>query len=484
VIVLAAGEGKRMKSDLPKVLHPLLGRSLVGHVLASAEPLAPEDLIVVVGHRAELVTEHLAEIAPQARAVLQAEQKGTGHAVRIALPEAVTGTVVVLNADVPLLTARTLRDLVEAHESAGAVATVLAAEVPDPAGLGRIVRDAHGHLARIVEERDATPVELELREINAGIYAFDAAALSSALGRLTTHNDQGEEYLTDVFGILAADGARVAVHVAPDAVETLGCNDRAELATLRALMRDRTNTRLMRDGVTIVDPATTWIDVTAAVARDTTIEPNTQLKGVTEVGQGAVIGPDVTLIDTIVGAGAQVVRAHVTRAEIGERASVGPYAYLRPGTTVGLKAKIGTFVEVKNSSVGEGTKVPHLSYVGDATIGEHTNIGAGNIFANYSGATKSRTTIGDHVKTSSATTFVAPVEVGDGAYTAAGSVVTKDVPPGALAVARSHQRNIDGWVARARPGSAAAEAAERAVKEEGEPDDSKDDDVEPGYQRG
>jgi bifunctional UDP-N-acetylglucosamine pyrophosphorylase/glucosamine-1-phosphate N-acetyltransferase len=473
VIVLAAGEGKRMKSDLPKVLHPLLGRSLVGHVLAAAQPLEPQSLLVVVGHGADAVTEHLAERAPQARAVLQAEQKGTGHAVRIALPQDVSGTVVVLNGDVPLLSAQTLLELVQTHEAASAAATVLAAEVPDPFGLGRIVRDADGHLSRIVEERDATPIERELHEINAGIYAFDAASLTSALGRLTMHNDQGEEYLTDVFGILATDGARVAIHVAADAVETLGCNDRAELAGLRAILRDRTNLRLMREGVTILDPATTWIDVTATVGRDAVIEPNTQLRGATEVGAGAVIGPDVTLVDTVVGAGAQVIRTHATLAQIGERASVGPYAYLRPGTTVGLKAKVGTFVEVKNSTVGEGSKVPHLSYVGDATIGEHTNIGAGNIFANYSGATKSRTTIGDHVKTSSGTVFVAPVEVGDGAYTAAGSVVTKDVPPGALAVARSHQRNIEGWVARARPGTAAAEAAEKAHKEK---DDAADQD--------
>jgi bifunctional UDP-N-acetylglucosamine pyrophosphorylase/glucosamine-1-phosphate N-acetyltransferase len=481
VIVLAAGEGKRMKSDLPKMLHPLLGRSLVHHVLTAAQPLGAQRLIVVVGHGAEIVATHLSEVAPEAQAVLQAEQKGTGHAVRIALPGDITGTVVVLNGDVPLLSAQTLRELVETHEAAGAAATVLAAHVTDPFGLGRIVRDAHGRLAGIVEERDATAEERAIREINAGIYAFDAGALAGALGRLTTHNDQGEEYLTDVFGILAADGAPVAVHVAPDAVETLGCNDRAELAALRAILRDRINTRLMRDGVTIIDPATTWIDVTVTVGRDAVLEPHTQLKGATEVGAGAVIGPEVTLIDTVVGAEAKVVRAHATLAEIGEGASVGPYAYLRPGTTVGAKAKIGTFVEVKNSSVGEGTKVPHLSYVGDATIGDHTNIGAGNIFANYSGATKSRSVVGDHVRTSSATTFVAPVEVGDGAYTAAGSVITKDVPPGALGVARSHQRNIDGWVKRARPGSAAAiaaaEALERAEKEAEQASGDEPDDV-------
>jgi bifunctional UDP-N-acetylglucosamine pyrophosphorylase/glucosamine-1-phosphate N-acetyltransferase len=398
--------------------------------------------------------------------VLPSEQLATGHAVRRALPPDSTATVVVLTGDVPLLGAQTLQHLVEAHEKGGASATVLAAEVPDPKGLGRIVRDGVGNLASMVEERDASDAQRAIREINAGIYAFEAEALRGALGRLTTHNDQGEEYLTDVFGLLAREGSQVGVHVAPDAVETLGCNDRAELASLRALLRDRVNSRLMREGVTILDPQTTWIDVTVKVGRDTVIEPNTQLKGATDVGEASVIGPDVTLVDTVVGGGSQIVRTHAVLAEIGENVSVGPYAYLRPGTSLGRKSKIGTFVEVKNSSVGEGSKVPHLSYVGDATVGDQTNIGAGNIFANYSGATKSRTTIGDHVKTSSGTVFVAPLEVGDGAYTAAGSVITKDVPPGALGVARSHQRNIEGWVARARPGSASAEAAEKKTAEE------------------
>ncbi|WP_117210805.1 bifunctional UDP-N-acetylglucosamine diphosphorylase/glucosamine-1-phosphate N-acetyltransferase GlmU [Allorhizocola rhizosphaerae] len=465
VIVLAAGEGKRMKSAQPKVLHQLLGRSLVGHVLAAAAPLGAEQTIVVVGHRADLVTAHLAEIAPQAVPMLQEQQLGTGHAVRVALPDGIKGTVIVLNGDVPLLRPQTLRELVERHERSGAAATVLAASVGNPAGLGRIVRDEHGRLARIVEERDASPAEREIREINAGIYAFDASYLEPALGRLGSHNDQGEEYLTDVFGLLVQDGAAVAVHVADDPAETLGANDRAELAVLRGLMRDRVNLALMREGVTIIDPQTAWIDVTASVARDAVIEPNVQLRGATQVGEGATIGPDVTLVDTTVSEGASVVRAHAVGAQIGPSVSVGPYASLRPGTVLLHKAKVGTFVEVKNSTLGEGTKANHLSYLGDATIGEHTNIGAGNIFANYSGATKSPTGIGDHVKTGSGTIFVAPVEVGDGAYTGAGSVITKDVPPGALGVARAFQKNIEGWVARARPGTAAEEAAKKAQQQ-------------------
>ncbi|WP_026209196.1 bifunctional UDP-N-acetylglucosamine diphosphorylase/glucosamine-1-phosphate N-acetyltransferase GlmU [Catelliglobosispora koreensis] len=465
VIVLAAGEGKRMKSALPKMLHPLLGRSLVGHVLAAAAPLAAARVIAVVGNRADQVTAHLTEIAPAVETVLQEQQNGTGHAVRIALPGDADGTVIVLNGDVPLLGAATLQALVDAHEKAGAAATVLAAEVANPTGLGRIVRGTDGLLQHIVEERDATQEQRAIREINAGIYAFDAALLRGALGSLNAHNDQGEEYLTDVFGALVAQGRAVGVHVADDADETLGCNDRAELAHLRSLLRDRINTRLMRDGVTINDPATTWIDVTVNVGRDAVIEPNTQLKGATEVGEGSVIGPDVTLIDTVVGEGAKVVRAHAELAEIGDGANVGPFAYLRPGTTLGRKSKVGTFVELKNSSLGEGTKVPHLSYLGDTTVGEQSNIGAGNLTANYNGTTKSRTTIGSHVKTSCDTTFVAPVTIGDGAYTAAGSVIDKDVPAGALAVARAHQRNIEGWVARARAGTAAAEAAKNAAKE-------------------
>ncbi|SCE75895.1 UDP-N-acetylglucosamine pyrophosphorylase /glucosamine-1-phosphate N-acetyltransferase [Micromonospora mirobrigensis] len=464
VVVLAAGEGKRMKSDLPKVLHPMLGRTLIGHVLTAAAPVGAERTVVVVGHRAEQVREHLSEVAPQATPVLQERQLGTGHAVRIALeavPDA-TGTVVVLNGDVPLLRAETVAALVEAHEGAGAAATVLAAAVPDPTGLGRIVRDGAGRLERIVEERDATPAQRELREINAGIYAFDLVRLREALGKLSTDNDQGEEYLTDVFELFASAGEPVAVHVAADHTETLGCNDRVELAGLRRLLRDRVNEAWMRTGVTVLDPATTWIDVTATVERDAVIDQNTQLQGATVVGAGALVGPDTTLIDTTVGEGASVVRSHAVGAEVGPQATVGPYAYLRPESRLGRKAKVGTFVETKKATIGEGSKVPHLSYVGDATIGEHSNIGAATVFVNYDGVSKHHTTIGSHARTGADNMFVAPVEVGDGAYTAAGSVIIADVPPGAMAVARGQQRNVDGWVLRKRAGTAAAEAARRA----------------------
>jgi bifunctional UDP-N-acetylglucosamine pyrophosphorylase/glucosamine-1-phosphate N-acetyltransferase len=465
VVVLAAGEGKRMKSATPKMLHPLLGRTLLGHVLNAAEAARADRTIVVVGHKADQVEAHLSEIAPTAIPVLQAQQNGTGHAVRIAL-EAVAdaaGTVVVLNADVPLLRAETVAALVRAHEEGQVGATVLAAEVPDPTGLGRIVRDPAGNLERIVEERDASAEVLAVREINAGIYAFDAVLLREALGKLSTDNDQGEEYLTDVFGLLAAIGHPVGVHVAAEAQETLGCNDRAELARLRALLRDRVNTAWMRAGVSILDPATTWIDVTVTLAPDAEIDQNSQLLGQTSVAAGAIVGPDSTLIDTVVGEGAVVLRTHSIGAQIGPEATVGPFSFLRPGTRLGRKAKVGGFVETKNAELGDGAKVPHLSYVGDAEIGAGSNIGAGTIFANYDGVNKHRTTVGEAAFVGSDTVLIAPVEIGAGAYVAAGSAVAEDVPVGNLGVTRAPQRNVEGWTARRRPGTVSAEAAQKAA---------------------
>ncbi|MEU4216282.1 bifunctional UDP-N-acetylglucosamine diphosphorylase/glucosamine-1-phosphate N-acetyltransferase GlmU [Actinoplanes sp. NPDC026623] len=470
VVVLAAGEGKRMKSATPKMLHPLLGRTLLGHVLHAAGAAAASRTIVVVGHKADQVRAHLTEIAPGATPVLQAEQNGTGHAVRIALdaiPEAV-GTVVVLNADVPLLRPETVEALVAAHESTSRGATVLAAEVPDPAGLGRIVRDADGNLERIVEERDASAEERAVREINAGIYAFDAALLREALGKLSSDNDQGEEYLTDVFGLLAAVGHPVGVYVAADAQETLGCNDRAELARLRALLRDRVNTAWMRAGVSILDPASTWIDVTVTLEPDAVVDQNSQLQGSTSVATAAVIGPDTTLIDTVVEAGATLLRTHSIGAQVGPDATVGPYSFLRPGTRLGRKAKIGGFVEAKNAELGAGAKVPHLTYVGDATIGPKANIGAGTIFANYDGVNKHHTVVGEAAFVGSDTVLIAPVEIGPGAYVAAGSAIQKDVPSGDLGVTRAPQRNIEGWTVRQRPGTVSAEAAERFEQQRSE----------------
>lgn len=465
VVILAAGQGKRMRSRTPKALHPLLGRTLLGHVLAAAAGLRADRTLVVVGVGADEVRSHLAAIAPDAVPVTQSAPRGTGHAVRTALAAVpdVTGTVVVLFGDTPLLRAETIQQLVAAHEADGNAATLLTARVDDPTGLGRIVRDEAGGFVRIVEERDATDEQRAIREINAGAGAFDAALLRDALGALGTDNEQQEEYLTDVPGVLLAAGHRIGLHEVADPTEALGCNDRAELARLRMLLRDRINTAWMRSGVTILDPATTWIDVTAVVGRDAVIDQNTQLRGSTAVGEGATIGPDVSLIDTEVGAGASVVRAHAVASSIGPGAQVGPYASLRPGSRLAAGAKVGTFVETKNAQIGEGAKVPHQSYVGDATIGPYANIGAGTIFVNYDGVAKHHTRVGTAAFVGCDTSLIAPVTVGDGAYVAAGSAVTKDVPPGALAVSRGQQRNLDGWVQRRRAGTRSAEAAKAAL---------------------
>lgn len=462
-----------MKSATPKVLHEICGRSLVGHVLAAARELDPENLVVVVGHAREQVVAHLGEIDPGVRTAVQAEQNGTGHAVRMALEElggGVDGTVVVVCGDTPLLTGETLTALAATHSGDGNAVTVLTAEVPDATGYGRIVRDgASGAVTAIVEHKDATESQRAIREINSGVFAFDGQLLADALGKVRTDNSQGEEYLTDVLGILREAGHRVGASVAADHREIAGINNRVQLSEARRILNDRLLTAAMLSGVTVIDPATTWVDVTVTFEQDVTVQPGTQLQGDTHLGEGADVGPNTRLKDTRVGAGARVDNTVSNGAVVGAHASVGPYAYLRPGTRLGAKGKIGTYVETKNASIGEGTKIPHLSYVGDATIGEQTNIGAASVFVNYDGKDKHHTTVGSHCRTGSDNMFVAPVTIGDGAYTAAGSVITKDVPPGSLAVARGQQRNIEGWVARKRPGSAAAKAAETASRQvEGE----------------
>jgi bifunctional UDP-N-acetylglucosamine pyrophosphorylase/glucosamine-1-phosphate N-acetyltransferase len=467
VVVLAAGEGTRMKSATPKVLHEICGRSLVGHVLAAAGELQPENLVVVVGHAREKVTAHLAEVAPDVRTAVQAQQNGTGHAVRMALEElgsGIDGTVVVVCGDTPLLTGGTLKALASTHTSDGNAVTVLTAEVPDATGYGRIVRDDSGAVTAIVEHKDATDTQRAIREINSGVFAFDGQLLADALKKVRTDNSQGEEYLTDVLGILRGAGHRVGASVAGDHREIAGINNRVQLAEARRILNDRLLTEAMLAGVTVVDPATTWVDVTVSFGQDVTVHPGTQLHGGTHLAEGSEVGPNSRLTDTRVGAGARVDNTVSVGAEIGPEATVGPYAYLRPGTRLGANGKIGTYVETKNAAIGEGTKVPHLSYVGDATIGDYTNIGAASVFVNYDGQDKHHTTVGSHCRTGSDNMFVAPVTLGDGAYTAAGSVITKDVPPGSLAVARGQQRNIEGWVARKRPGSAAAKAAEEASR--------------------
>jgi bifunctional UDP-N-acetylglucosamine pyrophosphorylase/glucosamine-1-phosphate N-acetyltransferase len=460
-----------MASSTPKVLHAVAGRSLLGHVVAAVQTLEPEHLVVVVGHGRDLVAEHLAAIAPHAVTVVQAQQNGTGHAVRVALEGLVdagieldpAGPVVVVAGDTPLLRGETLRSLVDLHAAEHAGSTVLTAVLPDPTGYGRVLRDpVTGHVTGIVEQKDADDAQRAVREINSGVYAFDLVALRDSLGRLTTDNAQGEEYLTDVLGLHVAAGVTVAAIAAPAGSEILGVNDRVQLAEARALLRDRINERWMRAGVTIVDPATAWIDVEVTLEHDCVIERNTSLHGATSIATGAVIGPDTSLTDVVVGEGATVLRTHGSGAQIGPRATVGPFTYIRPGTRLAAGAKLGAYVEAKNAVVGEGSKVPHLSYVGDVEIGVGSNIGAATVVVNYDGIAKHRTVIGDHVRIGSDSMLVAPVTIGDGAYTAAGSVITDDVPPGAMAVARARQRNVEGWVARRRSGSAAAAAAEAA----------------------
>jgi bifunctional UDP-N-acetylglucosamine pyrophosphorylase/glucosamine-1-phosphate N-acetyltransferase len=466
---MAAGLGTRMKSATPKVLHEIGGRSLVGHAVHAARALSPEHLVVVVGNGRELVEEHLKAVDSDVRTAVQEQQLGTGDAVRAgltAVPADFDGSVIVTSGDVPLLEAETLYDLVADHDKQGNAVTVLTARVPDPTGYGRIVQGPDGTIAAIVEHKDATDEQRAIDEINAGIYVFDAATLRDGLSRITTDNAQGELYLTDVIAIARNDGKRVASHVIDDAMQTEGVNDRVQLATLRAELNRRTLTKLMRDGVTVVDPNTTWVDGTVQVARDVTLLPNTQLHGATTVDEGATIGPDTTLTDVIVGAGATIVRTHGSSSEIGPNASVGPFAYLRPGTKLGVKGKIGTFVETKNSTIGDGAKVPHLTYAGDATIGEGANIGAGTIFANYDGVAKHPTHVGKHSFVGSNSVLVAPLTIADGAYLAAGTALTENVGPGEIAVARGRQRNIKGWVARKRSGTKTAAAAEAALADQ------------------
>ncbi|AGB25364.1 glucosamine-1-phosphate N-acetyltransferase [Mycobacterium sp. JS623] len=492
VLVLAAGAGTRMRSDTPKVLHTLAGRSMLAHALHSVANAAPGHLVVLLGHDRDRVEPAVAALAEELgrpiQVAVQQEQLGTGHAVRCALaalPDDFTGVVVVTYGDVPLLDADTLAGLIAAHSAESAAVTVLTTTLADPTGYGRVVRTADGEVIAIVEHADAGPSELTIQEINAGVYAFDATALRSALDRLEPHNAQQELYLTDVISIVRSDGLVVRAKHIDDSTLVAGVNDRVQLAELGAELNRRIVAAHQRAGVTIVDPATTWIDVDVTIGRDTVIRPGTQLLGSTRIGGHCLIGPDTTLADVTVGDQASVVRTHATSAAIGDGADVGPFTYLRPGSVLGADGKLGAFVETKNATIGTGTKVPHLTYVGDADIGEHSNIGASSVFVNYDGENKSRTTIGSHVRTGSDTMFVAPVNVGDGAYTGAGTVVREDVPPGALAVSAGPQRNIEGWVAKKRPGSKAAaaaaaasgtaEAARRAAsRQAGEPTDSGD----------
>ena len=462
IIILAAGQGTRMKSSKPKILHEIAGVPLVGHVLATAGALEPAHVIAVVRHERDRVVKTMSDLMPELVIVDQDDQPGTGRAVEVALdalPADFVGDVVIVSGDVPLLDAETIAGLIAEHRATSAAATLLSAIVDDATGYGRIVRGANGALEGIVEQKDASTDELAILEVNSGTYVFGVGPLRDQLALVGTDNSQKEKYLTDVVALIGASGGSVAALPVANPWVVAGVNDRVQLSEASTRLNQLIVRGHQANGVTVVDPASTWIDLTVTIGEDVELLPGTQLKGATTIERDAIIGPDTTLVDCDVRQGATIKRTDATLAVIGAWSTVGPFAYLRPGTELGADGKIGTFVETKNSVIGRGSKVPHLSYVGDTTIGEDTNIGAGAITANYDDITKHRTEIGSHVHSGSHNVFVAPVRIGDGAKTGAGTVVRKDVPPGALAITVAPQRNMADWVETNRSGTASAKAA-------------------------
>jgi bifunctional UDP-N-acetylglucosamine pyrophosphorylase / glucosamine-1-phosphate N-acetyltransferase len=466
IILLAAGEGTRMKSKKPKVLHEIAGRTLLHHVLAATSGLATNEKIVVVGSGKEEVENHLAQITgpnENLKIALQSRRLGTGDAVSSALAVTdVEGAVLILAGDTPLLSAETLADFYRDFVERGLDLSLLTVEASDPFGYGRVLRDSNDNLIGVREEKDASERERQIKEINTGVYCVNSTYLTNALEQLSPNNAQGEYYLTDIISLIRSIGGEVGAYCAFDEDEFLGVNDRSALALVTEVFHERRNQDLMANGVTLIDPTTTWIDQEAIIESDVEIWPGTFIHGQSTIRSGAVIGPRSVIKDSLVESGAYIRESEISGAKIGAGATVGPYSYIRPGVTLEAGAKIGAYVEVKNSRIGAGAKVPHLSYVGDAEIGEGTNIGAATIFVNYDGEEKHQTKVGKHARIGSDTMLVAPVEVGDGAYTAAGSVITENVPAGAIAVARAHQKNILGWVFRKRAGSKSAQAAKEA----------------------
>jgi bifunctional UDP-N-acetylglucosamine pyrophosphorylase/glucosamine-1-phosphate N-acetyltransferase len=452
-----------MKSTTAKVLHEIAGRTIIEHVVKSVEPLNAKSLSVVVGAHREEVEAHLSQISPSAKPIFQATRNGTGGAVQLALAEFKgDGPVLILAGDTPLLTTHTLSEFIDVHNGSKNKASVLTALLPDPTGYGRILRGDNNTISKIIEQKDANEIEQEIDEINTGVYLFELSVLRAVISKLQTNNSQKELYLTDVIGLITEAGDAVTAVLSNDYTETLGINDRSQLAECAAYMRDRINHQHMLNGVTMIDPTTTWIDADVKIEKDVTIYPATAISGKSTIASGAVIGPRTTLVDCQVGANATVIESFATDSKIGSAAKVGPYSYLRAGTLLSDEAKIGAYVETKNSTIGKGSKVPHLSYVGDAQIGEGTNIGAATIFVNYDGENKHQTKVGNQVRIGSDTMLVAPVSIGDGAYTAAGSVINEDVPAGAIGIGRARQTNILGWVLRKRKGSKSADAAKNA----------------------
>jgi len=437
-----------MRSELPKVLHEIAGRPMVAWPIIAAQRAGAGRICVVVSPDRDLSS----ALPDGTETIVQPEADGTGGALRAASDVVRdSDTLVILSGDHPLVSAQIIEELISTHREAGAAATVMTTEMDDPGSYGRIVRDSDGDIERIVEAKapgDATPEELAIREVNAGTYAFAGPSLADALGRIENDNAQGEYYLGDVLPMLRESGLRVAAYQAPDPGVNLGINDRADLARVADEARRRILVAHMRAGVTIEDPGATWIDADVEIAPDTTILPGTTVRGRSSIGAGSTIGPMATLIDSRIGERASVIHSYLTSCEVADEAIVGPFTYLRPDARIGRGAKAGTFVEIKNSEIGDGAKVPHLSYIGDAEVGEGSNLGASTVTANYDGHSKYRTKIGKKVRTGVDTTFIAPVEVGDEAYTGAGSVITDDVPPGALGISRTKQRNIEGYAGR------------------------------------
>ena len=450
ILILAAGKGTRMKSALPKVRHEAVYHPILSYVLDAASEVGADDVCTVVGHGAEEVK---AAFEGRTSFVLQKEQKGTGHAVReglSAFEDHKEGTVLVLCGDTPLLRGETLKALCAYHEEKGSVVTVMTASLADPFGYGRIIRSEEGNLLRIVEQRDATEEERAVCEINSGVYCFDLSFLRSAVAQLQDNNDQGELYLTDTIAIANREGKKASAFEISDFEEVKGINDRVQLSEAAKILRRRTAEKLMRSGVTLVDPDSTVIDPYAVIGEDTVIEPFTVIKGKTVIGKNCVIGPDAEIKDSVLGDNVTFWRSVATEAEVGDYGNIGPFAYLRPKTCLSDHVKVGDFVEIKNSTVGSGSKLPHLTYIGDSDIGKKCNIACGTITCNYDGFNKTRSTIGDNVFVGCNVNLVSPVMVENGAYIAAGSTITKDIPKDALAVAREKQSIKEGWAERFR----------------------------------
>lgn len=446
-IILAAGKGTRMKSDLPKVLHKVAGISMLEHVFRSVNAIDPEKTVTVVGHKAELVEQVL---AGQTDFVRQTEQLGTGHAVMMAEPvlENLTGQTLVIAGDTPLITGESLKNLIDFHINHKNVATILTAEADNPFGYGRIVRNQHDEVLKIVEQKDASDFEQQIKEINTGTYVFDNARLFEALKNINTNNAQGEYYITDVIGIFRENGEKVGAYTLKDFDESLGVNDRVALATAEGVMRRRINQQHMVNGVSFVNPHATYIDVDVEIAPEVQVEANVTLKGQTKIGAETILTNGTYIVDSVIGERAVITNSMIEESSVEDGVTVGPYAHIRPGSSLAKDVHVGNFVEVKGSSIGENTKAGHLTYIGNSEVGANVNFGAGTITVNYDGQKKYKTIIGDNVFVGSNSTIIAPVELGDNSLVGAGSTITKDVPADAIALGRGRQINKEDYAKR------------------------------------